>query len=127
MSLHLFRTVLQIEPDGQQVGMDLLRKALANRRIANRTSQRLTIACALPLPFALVGASEIQPGPRLAQIRTHNRAKVFPSLVRLAQIHQPAAIIEALITVIDIAESNPKALDITNGTTIIPPKAANIC
>ena len=39
----------------------------------------------------------------------------------------PAARIEALITAVDVEYQNLKNLILLSGTTIIPPKAANIC
>jgi len=39
----------------------------------------------------------------------------------------PAAKIALLINAVDVLASNPNAAEITIGTTIIPPKAANIC
>ena len=42
-------------------------------------------------------------------------------------VARPAASIDALINAVPVLASKPNALDITNGTTIIPPNAANIC
>lgn len=52
---------------------------------------------------------------------------IFPTPFACIIVAIPAASIDALITAVDIIGSNPNELDITRGTTIIPPKAANIC
>ena len=51
----------------------------------------------------------------------------FPTPLACIIVANPEANIVALIKVVVVFASNPRAPAITNGTTIIPPNAANIC
>ena len=52
---------------------------------------------------------------------------IFPTPLACIIVANPEANIVAPINAVVVFTSNPRALAITNGTTIIPPNAANIC